>query len=237
MTSAGAEAVKENASRIRAGIHAACVRAGRESHEVRLVAVSKTMPAQAIRWARGAGVTDFGENYVKELVAKAAEVDGVTWHFVGTLQTNTARHVAQHADVVHTCVPGGALRRLASRAAERGRSIPALIEVDFTGRRTGVAPEEVLPFADQVAVLEGVRLAGLMTLPPMPERPEDTRPYFRRLRELRDVLAELHGTATELSMGMSMDYDVAVEEGATMVRIGTALFGERPPKDDRLEER
>lgn len=230
MTSVDAEAVRENVSRIRTAIRAACNRGGRDPLDVRLVAVSKTMPAAAIHWAYGAGVRDCGENYVKELMAKAAEVDGITWHFVGTLQTNTARHVAEHADVVHTLAPGGAVRRLASRAAERGRTIPALIEVDFTGRRTGVLPEEALPFADEVASLQGLRLAGLMTLPPMPERPEDTRPYFRRLRELRDVLAGVHGNATELSMGMSMDYVAAVEEGATMVRIGTALFGERPPK-------
>jgi len=119
--------------------------------------------------------------------------------------------------------------RLSRRAAEAGRRIPSLIEVDFTAARTGVDPEAVPAFADEVAGMEGLELVGLMTLPPMPETPEDTRPFFRQLRELRDVLRDRHAGCVELSMGMSLDYQVAVEEGATMIRIGTALFGEREP--------
>jgi uncharacterized pyridoxal phosphate-containing UPF0001 family protein len=116
---------------------------------------------------------------------------------------------------------------LARRAAEAGRRIDVLIEVDLTNDRTGVAPEEAPHLADRVATIEGLRLAGLMTLPPMPERPEDARPFFVRLRELRDRIREQHPEVVELSMGMSLDYQVAIEEGATMVRIGTALFGPR----------
>lgn len=223
------EAVVGNLARVRDGIARACGRCGRDPATVRLVAATKTVPTEAIRWARQAGVEDFGENYVQELREKRDEVPDARWHFIGTLQSHTVRHVAEVADVVQTLSPGKTVARLARRAAEGGRRIPALIEVDFTGSRTGVAPEECEAFGDEVAELEGLELAGLMTLPPMPETPEGTRPYFRRLRELLAEVANRHPGAVELSMGMSMDYEVAVEEGATMVRIGTALFGERPP--------
>lgn len=223
------EAVGDNLSRIRGGIRRACERAGRDPEGVRLVAATKAVPPEAIGWAFEAGVRDFGENYVQELRAKKEAVPGATWHFIGTLQSHTAHHVAELADVVETLAPGKATTRLARRAAERGRRVPALIEVDFTGERTGVRPEACAAFADEVAETDGLSLAGLMTLPPMPQRPDDTRPYFRRLRELRDEVAARHPEAVELSMGMSLDYEVAVEEGATIVRIGTALFGERTP--------
>jgi pyridoxal phosphate enzyme (YggS family) len=201
-----------NLAQIRRGIEAACERSGRDPTGV-----------------REAGVSDFGENYVKELGAKREAAPDATWHFIGTLQSHTAHHVAELADVVQTLAPGNAALRLARRAAERGRRLPVLIEVDFTGERTGVAPEVCEAFADEVANMRGLELAGLMTLPPLPESPEDARPYFRRLRELLARVADKHPGAAELSMGMSIDYQVAVEEGATMVRIGTALFGERPP--------
>jgi hypothetical protein len=196
---------------------------------VTLVAASKTVPIETIGWAREAGLTDFGENYVKELRLKAAAFPGLRWHFVGTLQSHTAHHVADLAAFVHTLAAGGGTAKLARRAVERGRVIPALIEVDFTRERTGVAPEELEDLAEQIASTEGLELAGLMTLPPIPNEPEDARPYFVHLRELGERLREGHPAAVELSMGMSLDYEVAVEEGATMVRIGTALFGERLP--------
>lgn len=219
----------ENLARIRAGIDRACARADRDPADVRLVAASKTVPIEPVRWAFEAGVSDFGENYAKELVEKRPAVPGARWHFIGTLQSNTAPRVAELADIVETLASERSTRRLARRAAERGRELEALIEVDFTGERSGVTPREVNAFADLVSDLEGIRLRGLMTLPPMPQEAQDSRPHFRRLRELLDGLRGDHPEALELSMGMSMDYEVAVEEGATMVRIGTALFGERPP--------
>ena len=155
------------------------------------------------------------------------EVDGVRWHFIGTLQASSAHHVAALADIVETVAGEKATARLARRAHASGREIDALIEVDLTGERSGVSPEDLPAFADLVAGLEGITLRGLMTLPPIPERAEDARPWFVRLRELRDALADTHPQVVELSMGMSLDYAVAVEEGATMVRIGTALFGPR----------
>jgi len=223
------EAVLANLARVREGIARACDRSGRDPAAVRLVAASKAVPADAVRWAHEGGVEDFGENYVRELEAKSDAVVGPRWHFIGTLQSHTAHRVADLADVVQTLSPGNAVGRLARRAAQRGRRMPALIEVDFTGERTGVAPEGCMAFADEVSATEGLELRGLMTLPPLPKAPEDTRPYFIRLRELLAKVKANHPQAVELSMGMSMDYEVAVEEGATMVRVGTALFGERPP--------
>jgi len=223
------EAVLANLARVREGIARACDRSGRDPAAVRLVAASKAVPADAVRWAHEGGVEDFGENYVRELEAKRDAVVGPRWHFIGTLQSHTAHRVADLADVVQTLSPGNAVGRLARRAAQRGRRMPALIEVDFTGERTGVAPEGCMAFADEVSATEGLELRGLMTLPPLPKAPEDTRPYFIRLRELLAKVKANHPQAVELSMGMSMDYEVAVEEGATMVRVGTALFGERPP--------
>jgi len=228
--SASKEHVLANLEEIRAGIAAASDRAGRSASAVRLVAVTKTVEAGRVRWVAEAGIADFGENYVRELASKREAAPEATWHFIGTLQSHTARHVAQHADVVETLTPGSATIRLANRAAEAARRIQALIEVDFTDRRTGVPPERLDAFTDEVAALEGLELKGLMTLPPLPNRSEDSRPYFARLRELGERLRERHPAANQLSMGMSIDYMVAVEEGATMVRIGTALFGERPPK-------
>jgi pyridoxal phosphate enzyme (YggS family) len=223
-----AEAVRANLARVRERIAEACARAGRDPATVRLVAATKTVSPELVRWAREDGVRDFGENYVQELKRKRQVVPEARWHFIGTLQTHTAHRVSEIADVVQTLSPGRAVVRLARRAAETGRRLPGLIEVDFTGERTGVAPQDCCGFADEVASMAGLDLQGLMTLPPMAQDPEAARPYFVRLRELLGDVANAHPNAIELSMGMSMDYQVAVEEGATMVRLGTALFGERP---------
>ena len=221
--------VTANVGEVCRGIARACERVGRDADDVRLVAASKTVPPEAIRWALDAGVTDFGENYVKELRDKHGAAPDVRWHFIGTLQSNTAHHVAALADVVETLAGGHATERLARRAAASGRTVDALIEVDLTGERTGVAPDELAGTADAISALEGLRLVGLMTIPPVTERPEDARPFFAQLRQLRDRTRERLPEVLELSMGMSLDYQVAVEEGATMVRVGTALFGPRAP--------
>jgi hypothetical protein len=186
------------------------------------------VPPEAIRAAFEAGATEFGENYVQELRDKRPAAPEATWHYIGTLQARNAHHIAAVADVVQTLAPGRATARLARRAAEAGRTIPALIEVDFTAARTGVPPEACEPFADEVAAMQGLELVGLMTIPPFGDAAEEARPYFRRLRELLERVRSAHPAATELSMGMSLDYEVAVEEGATIVRVGTAVFGERP---------
>jgi PLP dependent protein len=224
------DALVANLTTIREQIARACERAGRDPGGVRIVAAAKTIEPEAIERVRDAGVREVGENYVKELRTKRDRVNGIVWHFIGTLQSHSAHHVAELADVVETVTPGRAMQRLARRALGIGRSIPVLIEVDFTGERTGVVPDGVELAADEVAGTEGVDLVGLMTLPPIPSVAEDSRTFFRRMRELRDGVAAQHPEAAELSMGMSLDYPVAVEEGATMVRIGTALFGPRRPE-------
>jgi PLP dependent protein len=218
----------ENVEAVRDRIAAACERVGRDPDGVRLVAIGKGVEPDALRWIRDAGVEDLGENYVRELVGKRERVPDARWHFVGTLQRGSAHHVAEAADVVHSVVPGSAFARLERRAVERGRSIPALLEVDFTGVRAGVAPEDVVASFDEVARSRALRLVGLMTVPPVTETGDEARPFFRRLRTLLEEVARRHPEAVELSMGMSLDYEVALEEGATMIRLGTALFGPRP---------
>jgi pyridoxal phosphate enzyme (YggS family) len=216
---------------IRRRLAAVAVAAGRDPADVRLVAVSKTVEADAIRAAVSAGVSDLGENYVREFREKRLALEGLEarWHYIGALQSSTAHRVADLADVVHTVAGEHAARRLAGRAARAGRVLDALIEVDFTGERAGVPPEDTPAAAALVDSLEGLRLCGLMTVAPITETSEGARPWFRQLRQLRDDLREKHPDVLELSMGMSLDYGVAVQEGATMVRIGTAVFGARTP--------
>jgi pyridoxal phosphate enzyme (YggS family) len=221
------ERVLANLVSVRERIAAACDRCGRDPATVRLVAIGKGIEPHVISWIREAGVVDLGENYVRELRLKRELIAGGRWHFVGTLQRGSAHHVAELADVVHTVVPGSAFARLQRGALARNRSIPALVEVDFTGERAGVAPADLIAVCDEVATARGVHLTGLMTVPPLTHTANEARPFFRRLAELQSEVAKRHPQAEELSMGMSLDYEVAVEEGATMVRLGTALFGPR----------
>jgi pyridoxal phosphate enzyme (YggS family) len=236
--SADREQVRRNVEAVRSRIEAAAARSGRDPEDISLIAVSKTVEAEQIRWVIEAGIRDLGENYVQELRRKRDEIGDGTWHFIGTLQSSTAHLVADHADIVQTVAGERAARRPAGRAAPSGRSLDSLIEVDLTEGRTGVSPAALPAFADLVASLDGLRLIGLMTVPAIPEAAEDTRASFARLRRLRDEIREEHPDVLALSMGMSLDYEVAVEEGATMVRIGTALFGPRATRPrNRPEDR
>jgi pyridoxal phosphate enzyme (YggS family) len=228
MAGSGSE-IRSALERVRDAIAEACSRAGRDPGEVRLVAVTKTVDADRVRAARDAGVEDFAESYARELSQKAPLIDG-RWHFVGKLQLGTAGKVADLADVIHSAEPGRALQRIAGRAERTGRNIECLVQVDFTGRRQGLDPDGVEAFLEEFERWPALRLMGLMTIPPPILDPGRARPYFARLRNLRDELRPAHPELVELSMGMSGDYSVAVEEGATMVRVGTALFGGRPVK-------
>jgi pyridoxal phosphate enzyme (YggS family) len=221
------EDVLANLGAIRAEIASACKMSGRDPADVLIVGAAKTVPPEAISWAVEAGLAAAGENYVNELRAKHDLVPGVAWHFIGTLQSSTAHHVADLADMVETVSGAHAARRLAGRA--RSVSLDVLIEVDLVGHRTGVSPADLASFADDVGALEGLKLRGLMTLPPIPRAAEDSRRWFVQLRDLRDRIQDNHPEVLELSMGMSLDYAIAVQEGATIVRIGTALFGPRTP--------
>ena len=230
MSSGSRDEVLANLATIRERLARACGRVDRDPSEVRIVAAAKTISSTAVVWVVQEGVSDVGHNYVRELRAMRAEVPGGRWHFIGTLQTSSAHHVAAAADVVETLASPRAAERLARRADEAGRRLDALIEVDLTGGRSGVPPDRLEPFARDVLRMDGVVLRGLMTLPAIPSVPEDGRSSFVQLRGLRDRLREIDPGVVELSMGMSLDYEVAVEEGATMVRIGTALFGPRTPR-------
>jgi PLP dependent protein len=209
--------------------------AGRDPAEVRLIAVSKTHPPEVVRLAVGAGVTDLGENRVQEADAKLREVgrDRARWHLIGHLQANKARRAVQLFDLIHSLDSLALAQRLDRLCEEAGRDeLPVLIQVDLGGEETksGVSEDGLDELAEAVAASGRLRLAGLMTLPPFFEDAERARPFFRRLRELRDGLGgrgSFGATRGELSMGMSHDYEVAIEEGATIVRVGTAIFGER----------
>jgi hypothetical protein len=214
----------------------AAARARRPAADVTLVAVSKTFPAEAVRAAFGAGLRDFGENRVQEAEGKAAALgdlrqQGLRWHLVGHLQANKARKAVPIFDRVHS-VDGAELgQRLGRLAAEQGRTLPVLIEVDLAGEATkfGLPETQLFPTLEALRGATGLRIDGLMVIPPYDADPERVRPFFRRLRELRDRAVSAGLLAgSELSMGMSHDFEVAIEEGATLVRVGTALFGERP---------
>lgn len=220
-----ADRVERGVRRVRELVAEACARAGRDPGEVRLVAVTKGRPPEAVRWAAAAGVADFGENYVRGLEAKRVAAPDATWHFVGRLQRNKVHRVLDAARWIQTLEPGRAADRLAALAGERGLKVPCLVEVDFTASRVGVPPEDLPRLVDSLASLPGIDLRGLMTVAPLGQPP---RPFFARLRQLRDGLAEDHPGLRELSMGMSADLQDAVEEGATMVRVGAAIFGPRP---------
>ncbi len=221
-------ALEDALSAVRSRIAAACERSGRDPGEVGLVAVTKQVDPRTIEAAAAAGLREFGENYVKDLEIKRRAAPEAVWHFVGRLQRNKVARVLRAADVVQTLEPGRGTDRLLQLSAEEDTPRDCFIEVDFTGERVGAPPEELPAFADSV-VAAGVPLKGLMTVAP-PDT--DPRISFAKLRELRDGLRERHESVTELSMGMSTDLEVAVEEGATMVRIGTALYGPRPARDD-----
>jgi pyridoxal phosphate enzyme (YggS family) len=178
-----------------------------------------------VRRVAAAGLRVFGENYVGDMDAKRAAAPEATWHYIGRLQRNKVRRVLDLADVVQTLEPGRATERLGQIATERERTVPCMVEVDFTGSRVGVGPQEAETFLARLHDVPSLEVVGLMTVPPL-ERPP--RPYFARLRELRDGLSLAFPGLRELSMGMSADYEEAVEEGATMVRVGSAIFGPRP---------
>jgi PLP dependent protein len=219
--------LEEALATVRKRIAAACERAGRQPTEVRLIGVTKRVPKQAVAEAARAGLGEFGENYVQELVAKREAAPEAVWHFVGRLQRNKVRRVLETADMIQTLEPGRATDRLAALAGSRPAN--CLVEVDFAGGRIGVSPDQAEAFLDRLVKARGLAVRGLMTIPPLGQ---DPRPWFARLRELRERLAARFEGLSEMSMGMSADLEVAVEEGATMVRVGTAIFGPRTPEPE-----
>jgi len=232
-----ASAIAENLAAVRERMAAAAARAGRKAEDVTLVAISKTFPASAIRAAWEAGIRQFGENRVQEWESKCGEVADLSaaWHLVGHLQNNKARRAATLFRTVDSLDSLELARRLDAARAEQGGApgatrLRVLLEVRLAPEETksGVEPAGVESLARGVLSLPHIELAGLMCIPPFAEDPETARPYFRRLRELRDAVRAATGaTLPTLSMGMSHDFEVAIEEGATEIRVGTALFGAR----------
>ena len=226
--------IAERLASTRARIAAAATSAGRDPSSVRLVAVSKTFPIEAVREAYAAGQRDFGENKVQEALEKivsSADLP-IRWHLLGHLQANKARKAAASFATIHSVDGVELLRKVDAAAADAGRRPELLIQVDLAGEATkfGATPGDVARILDAAAGCKAAQVVGLMTLPPVPERPEDARPWFRKLRDLRDEWLAAGVPAPllrELSMGMSADFEVAVQEGSTMVRVGTAIFGSR----------
>jgi len=226
--------IPDNIARVEERIAAACRRSGRRREDVRLVAVSKMHPAESIRAAFAAGLRDFGENRVQEAASKRQALAdlGATWHLVGHLQSNKARMARDLFDWVQSLDSMRLAGKLAQAAASGGMRLPVLIEVNL-GEETskaGVQAAEAAALAEQIAPLETLELRGLMVIPPFFEDPEGVRPFFRQLRALAGEIENRNlpnVSMRELSMGMSNDFEVAVEEGATMVRVGTAIFGKR----------
>jgi pyridoxal phosphate enzyme (YggS family) len=216
--------IPANVDTIRRRIAAACQKAGREPGDVTLLAVAKTFPAGMVRDVVNAGVPDIGENYVQELLEKREQLTAevIRWHFIGHLQSNKAKYVDN----------AGLAREIDRRGAQAGRVIDLLVEVNTTGEATkfGVRPDDTIGLVRSLDGLRHIRIAGLMTIGPFLPDPEDSRPMFRTLRNLKNELAGAAQHNVEmrhLSMGMTGDFDVAIEEGATLIRIGTAIFGSR----------
>ena len=231
-------AISERLQHVRRRIEAAAQRAGREPGSVALIAVSKTFPAASVVEAFAAGQRAFGENRVQEAIDKIGEVSAlvaspsIEWHLIGHLQSNKAKKAAAHFRWIHSVDSVDLVTRLDAGAVEAGTRPRILIQVDLAGEVTkhGTRADEVRRVADAAILARALDLRGLMIVPPVPVDPEDSRPWFGNLREMRDQLLADGIPAThlsELSMGMSHDLDVAVEEGATMVRVGTAIFGGR----------
>jgi pyridoxal phosphate enzyme (YggS family) len=229
-----AAALRARLAGVRQRIAAAASRTGRDPAAVRLVAVSKTFPAEHLRAAFEAGQTDFGENRVQEAVAKIGSLSDLplTWHLIGHLQSNKARKAAEIFQAIHSIDDLSLLQKVDQATEAAGRTIELLVQVDLAGEpaKAGAKPQELMPIFTAAAACRAARVSGLMLLPPMTADPEGARPFFAELRHLRDhLLAAGVGRTmlSELSMGMSHDFEVAIEEGATIVRVGTAIFGER----------
>jgi pyridoxal phosphate enzyme (YggS family) len=227
--------ISANLAAVRERMERAAARSGRDPGTVALVAVSKTFSPDHVREAFASGQRLFGENKVQEAEAKISALEdlraqGLRWHLVGHLQSNKARRAAALFDCIHSVDSLDLGRKLAQVGAEASRPLEVLIQVDLAGEATkhGLSEEGLFPVLEGLRAQPGLRVDGLMILPPYEDDPEKTRPYFRRLRELRDrARAEGLLARDDLSMGMSHDFEVAIEEGATLVRVGTAIFGER----------
>jgi PLP dependent protein len=226
--------IGENAARVLERVDRACHRVGRRREDVNLIAVSKTFPAAVIREAWQAGLREFGENRVQEAAPKIAALSNldITWHLIGHLQSNKARRAREIFHWVHSVDSIHIAQKLHQASPGNAHPLPALLQVNLGQEesKSGLSAQEAPRVAEEVGRLSTLDLRGLMLIPPFFDNPEDARPFFRRLRELAAQIDELklpNVVMRELSMGMSHDFEVAIEEGATMIRVGSAIFGAR----------
>ncbi len=226
--------ISENYQRIMENIQKSAEKAGRNMEEITLLGVSKTVDLERMQEAIACGVYDLGENKVQELLWKydALPKENLRWHLIGHLQTNKVKYIADKVELIHSIDSIKVARELNKQAEKCGRNIKFLLQVNVSGEESkfGISPDEVEEFLENAAVMRNIRLCGLMTIPPFTENPEHSRKYFYKLKKLFvDIGAKNYDNIfmETLSMGMSGDYGVAIEEGATIVRVGTALFGAR----------
>ncbi len=222
--------VADNVRDVAGRISRAAAKAGRRAEDIKLVAITKTVHIDMIREAIEAGVRVFGENYLQEARGKITAIGhGVEWHMTGHLQRNKARDAVNLFDMVQTIDSLELAQELDKRARSAGKVISGFIEINIggEGNKRGIGEDELIPLLDSIKVLNSLTIQGLMTIPPYFDDVEKVRPYFKMLRDLSNKANDEGFSLKELSMGMSHDFEVAVEEGATMVRIGTAIFGER----------
>jgi pyridoxal phosphate enzyme (YggS family) len=222
--------VRENYLRVTERIEKAARRVGRDPREIKLVAVSKTVDAPRIKEAIESGVSILGENYVQEAQKKIEEIGRlVAWHFIGHLQSNKAKYAVRLFDMIHSLDSLPLAEELNRRAEQAGRAMKVMIEVNLSGEMTkfGAEEESVLNLAKRILDFNRLSLEGLMTMPPYFDLPEMSRPYYIGLREMKERMVKEGIPMRELSMGMSNDFEIAIEEGATYIRVGTAIFGTR----------
>lgn len=217
---------RDKAASVRQRIVHACERAGRNPEEVTLIAVTKYVGVEETLALIETGIRDFGENRVQQAMPKMKQIEvPVRWHFIGNLQTNKVKDVLPHLHWIHSLDRMSLAEEIQRQAEKMDLTVSCLVQVNVSGERTksGFSPAEVAPFLAEIAGMERIQVQGLMTMAPAVNNPEEVRPVFRQLRELRDSLQPSHPFLVHLSMGMSGDFEVAVEEGATMVRIGSVL--------------
>lgn len=225
--------LEENLKQVEENIKAACERAGRKREEVTLIAVSKTKPVSMLSEIYDCGIRDFGENKVQEICEKRDLLpNDIRWHMIGHLQRNKVKYIASHVSLIHSVDTYRLAEEINIQAKKAGRVIPALIEVNIAGEDTkfGIPADEALLLAQEISKLDGMSIKGLMAIAPYTENPEENRPYFKKLKELSvDIAKEnIDNVSMDiLSMGMTGDYMTAIEEGATIVRVGTGIFGAR----------
>jgi pyridoxal phosphate enzyme (YggS family) len=227
--------VAENLRNIRSKINSVCLRIGRNPEEIGLIAVIKSVDPEKILEAYNAGQRDFAENYVQELRQKQEKITAgdIHWHFIGHLQTNKVKNLIDSVSLIHSVDSFHLAAEIERQASKRNRHVDVLVEVHTTDETTksGVSPEGVLPLVEQISQLQHVHITGLMTIGPFIPDPETARPCFRRLRQLKEEIEKRQFAGVHLrhlSMGMTNDFEIAIEEGATLLRLGTAIFGLRP---------